>query len=278
MTLFIYAAVGYVLVLVVIWAFQDRLLYLPDRHTPSPRELSAAGLRWWPERPSAEGYRGLLAEPASGVPRGTIVVFHGNAGAAIDRERYLEPLKRAGFRVLLAEYPGYGWRGGQPSEATLVADGVETLARVRDEFGDPVHIWGESLGAGVAAAVAGRAGHLSASVVLITPWETLEAVAQRHYWYLPTGFLVRDRYDSVANLSRYRGPVALVISDRDRTIPPEHGVRLHDALAAQERSVRLWRFAEAGHNDWPDAPDASWWRDVLDYTAPPARPQPAVAR
>lgn len=263
----VYVLASYLVVLVVLWAFQSRLLYLPDRSTPSSDELTRNGLRWWPERPSAEGHRGLLASP-DGVPvRGTVVVFHGNAGAAIDRLRFLAALKRAGFRVLLAEYPGYGWRGGSPSEESLVSDGVETLARLRGEFGDPVYIWGESLGAGVAAAVAGRAGQMSAGVVLLTPWEDLRSVARRHYWYLPAGWLVRDRYDSAANLARYAGPVALLVAERDMTIPPEHGRRLYDALLRHGVAARLWSFPDAGHSDWPDHPDAPWWSEVITYTS-----------
>ena len=262
----VYVLVSYLVVLVVLWAFQSRLLYLPDRRTPSDAELSRSGLQWWPARPSAEGYRGLLAAPDGGAPRGTVVVFHGNAGAAIDRLRFVEPLRRAGFRVLLAEYPGYGWRGGAPSEEALVSDSVETLARLRDAFGDPVYVWGESLGAGVAAGVVGRAGPIVTGVVLLTPWENLRAVAAHHYWYLPAGWLVSDRYDSEASLARYPGPIALLVAEHDRTIPPEHGHRLHEALLRHGRTVRLWRFAEAGHSDWPDSPEAPWWQEVVGFT------------
>lgn len=263
----VYVLTSYLAVLVVLWAFQSRLLYLPERSTPTSDELARNGLRWWPERPSAEGYRGLLASAEGTTARGTIVVFHGNAGAAIDRLRFLTPLKRAGFRVLLTEYPGYGWRGGAPSEEALVHDGIETLARLRDEFGDPVYVWGESLGAGVAAAVAGRAGQIAAGLVLLTPWEDLRSVARHHYWYLPAQWLVKDRYDSAANLARYAGPVALLVAERDTTIPPEHGRRLYEALLRHGVSTRLWSFPQAGHGDWPDGPDAPWWSEVIEFTA-----------
>lgn len=261
-----YAVIAYVLLLVVAWAFQTHLLYLPDRSTPSAEALAHAGLRLWPELASAEGHRGLIGVPRTNPARGTIVVFHGNAGAAFDRQRYIQPLQQAGFRVVLAEYPGYGGRGGAPSEDALVTDGVETMARLRDEFGDPVYVWGESLGAGVAAAVAGRAGALCAGVVLLTPWDTLRSLARHHYWYLPTGLLVRDRYDSIANLSSYPGPIALLVAERDRTVPPVHGRHLYEALQASQRRVRLWQFPQAGHNDWPDGPGERWWREVIDFT------------
>lgn len=272
-----YVLISYLVVLVVLWAFQSRLLYLPDRSTPATDDLTRNGLRWWPARPSAEGHRGLLAMPAGPVTRGSIIVFHGNAGAAVDRLRFLEPLTHAGFRVLLAEYPGYGWRGGSPSEETLVSDGVETLARLRDEFGDPVYVWGESLGAGVAAAVVGQAGPIVAGVVLLTPWDDLRSVAAHHYWYLPVRWLLRDRYDSATHLARYTGPVAVLVAERDQTIPPRHGRRLYEALLRQGPPVRLWSFSDAGHSDWPDDPVAPWWKEVIDFTAVGAEVNPPAA-
>jgi len=51
-----------------------------------------------------------------------------------------------GYRVILAEYPGYGARKGSPSETTLISNGVETLKQVLHDFGGPVFLWGESLG------------------------------------------------------------------------------------------------------------------------------------
>jgi len=45
-------------------------------------------------------------------PKGTVTVFHGNAGPAAGREFYLQALAPLNYRVILAEYPGYGGRTG----------------------------------------------------------------------------------------------------------------------------------------------------------------------
>lgn len=54
-----------------------------------------------------------------------MIVFHGNAGAAIDRSYYVDALTPLGYRVVLAEYPGYGGRSGQPREKVFVADAID---------------------------------------------------------------------------------------------------------------------------------------------------------
>ena len=51
--------------------------------------------------------------------RGTAIVFHGNAGHAGHRAYYARALTPLGLRVILAEYPGYGPRAGQPGEQAL---------------------------------------------------------------------------------------------------------------------------------------------------------------
>ncbi|MGB5011833.1 MAG: alpha/beta fold hydrolase, partial [Candidatus Dechloromonas phosphoritropha] len=151
--------------------FQDHLLYFP---TSAPlaevvAEARRGGLEPWPD---ANDFRGLLREPRAAA-RGTLVFFHGNAGHAGHRGWVAEALANAGLRVILAEYPGYGPRPGQPGEAALVRDAAETLARVREQFPGPLLVGGESLGAGVAAAVAANSPGEISGLLLITPWDSL---------------------------------------------------------------------------------------------------------
>jgi len=241
--------------------FQDSQIYFPDK-PPLAAVLADArrhGLAAWP----GEGdYRGLLRE-ADGPARGTVVLFHGNAGHAGDRAGYASALAGFGLRVILAEYPAYGPRAGTLGEAALVADAARTLALVRREFPGPLLLVGESLGAGVAAAVAetGKADAL----LLITPWDTIGHVARHHYpWLrvLPVGWLLRDRYDSVANLAGYRGRVAVAVAGADSIVPPELGRALFDSLPEPKR---LWVIAGADHNDWFGRIDAAWWRTVTGF-------------
>jgi hypothetical protein len=91
------------------------LLYFPQRATVE--ELVSAGLRPWP---SAQDFRGLVAEPR-GALLGTAIVFRGSAGHVGHRAFYAQALVPLGFRVILAEYPGYGPRAGKPGEATSSA-------------------------------------------------------------------------------------------------------------------------------------------------------------
>jgi len=238
--------------------FQDRLIYFPENQPLAAMIADARESRLspWP----AEGdYRGLLREP-KGPVRGTVVLFHGNAGHAGHRAPYADELERFGLRVILVEYPAYGARAGQLGETALVADAVETLALVRRQFPGPLLLAGESLGAGVAAAVAESAD--IAAVLLITPWDSIKSVARHHYPWLPAAWLLRDRYDSVANLSAYRGRVAVVVAEHDSIVPAELGRRLFESAPSPKR---LWIVPAADHNDWMVRVDSAWWQSVVQF-------------
>lgn len=243
---------------------QDSLLYFPEKTTPAQMQSQAhaAGLAPWP---TATGYRGLLREPpaAAGPVRATVVLFHGNAGHAAHRAWYAEQLAALGLRVILAEYPAYGAREGKLGEVSLVADARETVALARKQFAEPLIVAGESLGAGVAAAA--QAGADATAVLLITPWDTLQNVASHHYPWFPVSWLLRDRYDSGANLARFRGRVAVVVADDDAIVPARFGRALYEGLP---QTKRLFPVAAAGHNDWMTRVDGKWWRDLLGFLLP----------
>jgi len=251
----------YCVIVAVAFALQRRMLYFPNPERPPQERAQSAGLAFWPA--STEDYRGFVSvEPVDAGA--TVVVFHGNAGRAVDRSYYAHALAPLGYRVLLAEYPGYGGRSGKPSEAAFVADAVETVELAYKEYGDPIYLWGESLGSGVAAAVAATSDVPIAGLVLLTPWDSLPDLAQFTYWFLPARWLVLDQYDSVENVTSYAGPVAVVVAERDELIPTQHSMRLFESVTANSK---LWILAGAGHNSWPVQPEASWWREVVDFVS-----------
>ena len=132
---------------------QKNMLYYPDSYLPSQEALAAHDMAFWPDGPG--DYRGFVSTVKAGKrPKGTIVVFHGNAGTAADRTYYVSALAPLGYRVILAEYPGYGGRKGKLGEETFIRDSKETLRLASEKYGAPVFLLGESLGCGVAASVA----------------------------------------------------------------------------------------------------------------------------
>ena len=240
---------------------QNRFLYFPSSELPSARLLADENMTLWPL--AAVDYRGLIAAGDVPAPNGTIVLFHGNGGTALDRGFYLEPLMEVGFRVVLAEYPKYGGRPGQVGEKPFVADGLETVRLAHEQFGEPLYLLGESLGCGVAAAVASKASVPIAGIILITPWDTLAAVAKSLFPFLPVTMLLTDKYDSVENLKSFKRNISLIGAERDEILPIIHAHNLYNSLP--ESNKRMWVIKGAGHNDWPFHADSYFWREITDF-------------
>ncbi len=239
---------------------QKNMLYYPDNHLPSPGQLAAARLQFWPA--GQAGYRGFIGTIPDRPSKGTVVVLHGNAGTAAHRAFYVGALAPLGYRVLLAEYPGYGARAGNPGESVLVQDALETLRLARELNGGPVFLLGESLGCGVAAAAAHQAKTGIDGIILITPWDSLLSVAREKFPSLPVRLLLTDSYDSVANLKAFQGPIAVIGAERDEVIPVRHAEALFASLRGTKR---IWIVRGAGHNDWPLAVNTFWWREIIEY-------------
>ncbi len=101
------------------------------------------------------------------------------------------------------------------------------------------------------------------SIPFTTPWDALRSVAKWHFPILPVGLLLKDSYDNTANLSSYRGRIAIVGAGRDEFIPISHARKLYRSLSTTD--VKMWVIEGAGHNDWPAMVDRQWWKEIVDF-------------
>lgn len=239
---------------------QRNMLYYPSSYLPSQETLAASSLQFWPSGP--EGYRGFVGMLPAGNVRGTIVVFHGNAGTAADRDFYVSALAPLGYRVILAEYPGYGGRKGDPGEEVFVSDAKETMRIALEQYGKPLYMLGESLGCGVVASTVKISLVPVDGIILITPWDTLLSVAKYHFPWLPVRLFLRDTYDTIGNLKEFQGRIAVIGAERDEVVPIQHAQTLFASLPGNNK---MWTIREAKHNDWPDTVTTAWWRDIIGF-------------
>lgn len=242
--------------------FQRKMLYYPDTSLPSHADLAAAQIQSWP---SESNYRGFTGTSKLTNAKGTIIVFHGNAGTAADRAHYAQRLGALGYRVVLAEYPGYGARQGTPSEKTFVQDAQDTLRLVSEQFAGPYYLFGESLGCGVVGSVIKSGTIKIDGIVLLTPWDSLAALAKRMFPWLPIKLFLRDKYDSIDNLRAYQGKIAIVAAERDEIIPITHAQELFKSLSTNPALHKMYVIKDASHNDWPYRVDEAWWKGVMGF-------------
>ncbi len=246
----------------LVYLGQRRFLYFPSREEPARAERRARllGLEPWPGGGRLLGWR---SPAAGGAPRGRVLVFHGNAGAALDRVYVRDVLQAPGstpLEVILVEYPGYGPRPGAPGEGALVEAGLEAI-RAAPGDGTPMLLWGESLGSAVAALAAARAPGSVHGLALVTPLASLPAVARRHYPFFPSA-LIRDAFRADLALPRHPGPVAFLIAGRDEVVFSDLSRSLFDAYPGRKR---LWLEEGAGHNTLDYDPRLPRWREMVAF-------------
>jgi fermentation-respiration switch protein FrsA (DUF1100 family) len=232
---------------VLLWAFQRRLLYFPAPRTVPPATSVLPGAEEV-AFDTADGLRlGGWFVPGRAEPGPAVLVCNGNGGNRSMRAPLAAALARMGLHVLVFDYRGYGGNPGHPSEEGLAADARAALGHLagRPEV-DPARVvyFGESLGAAVALRLAVE--RPPAALVLRSPFASLAEVGRRHYPLLPVSLLLRDRYDSAALAGRLAAPLLVVAGGRDQIIPADHSRRL---FAATPQPKRLAVLDGADHND-----------------------------
>lgn len=240
---FIKPAVRIVVILLLLYAalvafvlFRQRsLLYFPSHETIN------GGLVPWREGGQVIGYCREVARPKT-----VWLMMHGNAGQAAYRD-YVLPRMSSEDSLYVLEYPGYGDRPGSPSRQSIDQAAVEAYRLLRAKFPHtPVGVLAESIGSGPACMLAGEKTPPD-KLVLIVPFDVLADVAAEHFPILPARLLLRDRWDNVAALANYRGPVDIYGAKDDVIIPEGHARALAEKVP-QARFVEI----SGGHNDWSE--------------------------
>jgi pimeloyl-ACP methyl ester carboxylesterase len=186
----------------------------------------------------------LPADKSGRGKRDLVLAFAGNAWNAQDAAEYLREVFPA-MDVVAFHYRGYPPSQGAPSADALIADAPKIYDFVAERW-SPRRIIaiGFSIGTGIAA-------HLAAKrpldgLILVTPFDSLKAVAQALYPWAPIGPFFSHEIDAATPLRNCAIPVAILAAERDELIAAPRT----DALRAAVGNLVFDRtIGRAGHND-----------------------------
>jgi len=233
------AGLAYALLLVGVWAIQDRLMF--GRRTneivenPSARNWSyeevwvdVAGGRtcgWWIPVPDA---------------RGTVLFSHGSGH---NISNYLEDVvffRDLGLSVLLYDYGGYGLSTGEPSEARCCADARamwDHLVTARGIPPEKIVLAGSSMGGGVTAELATQVS--PAAVLFESTFTSIPDTLAHMYPFIPAQWVCRIQFRNIDKVGRIRCPVLISHSRQDTVVPFAEAEQLYQQVSAPKMFVEI---------------------------------------
>jgi fermentation-respiration switch protein FrsA (DUF1100 family) len=231
--------------LVAIMYFAQRaLMYFPDTVRTAPAEAGFAQAQEVTLR-SADGTEVIAwhVPPKDGKP--VVVYFHGNGGSMRHRVSRFQSLIADGTGLVALSYRGFGGSKGSPTEAGLIEDGQAAYDFARKQYSDAkLVLWGESLGTGVAVAIAAQ--NDVAALVLEAPYTSTADIAFANYPFIPVRLLMKDQFHSDERIGKVKAPLLILHGARDRIIPISYGERLFSLANEPKQFVR---FARGEHEN-----------------------------
>lgn len=237
-----YALAGYCLLCLLLYLLQQQLIYFPVAAQLPPTEplmLQQAGATVLVSQQPRDSSQALL-------------YFGGNA----EDVSVALPQFAAAFpdhAVYLMHYRGYGGSTGSPSEQALVADALTLYDQLQTKH-SAITVIGRSLGAGVAVQLAAQ--RKVAQLLLITPFESLSALAQRQFPLFPVKWLLKDTYDSVAYAPAISSRTLILRAEQDEIIGRAHTETLYRAFAP---GVARLKSYSGSHNSELAASQVAAW-------------------
>jgi hypothetical protein len=244
----------YVVVMFLLWAFQDQITF-PAPRTPLPDPVKTLGYGEPLELPMKDGTRLVgwflpaAAPSRPAPPSAALLWFYGNGETIGDIWPIIRDFRPPNAALLVVDYPGYGGSGGRATEAGMyeAADlAYQALISRPDVDRRRIYVYGRSLGS--AAATHTAVTHEVAGVILESPFTSARGMAARHYRIFPTA-LVRLRLDNLGTMARIHCPILIFHGTADMLVPIAMG---REVAAAAGGPVEFVMIEGAGHNDTYD--------------------------
>ncbi len=156
----------------------------------------------------------------------TLVFFHGNAGDLSNRIYKLNELNKLEINILIISWRGFSGNEGFPTEQNLYKDAEAAVKWLNSKEipSNKIILYGESLGTGVAVEIGKK--NIFNSIILESPFTSMENAAKIYYPYLPVKLLLKDKYDSINKIKIIKTPILIMHGMKDDIVPFSMGKEL----------------------------------------------------
>lgn len=223
----------YLLVGALLYGFQRHLLYFPSeylQHNYPELQLHNADVT----------INIVVLNPGQ---EKALIYFGGNAETVLN-SAYDLLVNLPDYSLYLFNYRGYSGSTGKPSEAGIYADALLLYQYLQPRHRS-ISLIGRSLGSGVATYVAAHAE--IEKLILITPFDSIEHLAQDRFMLYPMRILLKDKFDSQARVPMIRAQTRVILAANDKIVPQKNSQNLIQAFPAAQ--IKFSSIAGTQHND-----------------------------
>lgn len=243
---------------------EKRFIFFPTREVEyTPDQLGLAYEDVYFNTSDGVELNGWFVPGSTGM---TWLCFHGNGGNIGHRVDEIALLHHnLGVNLLIFDYRGYGRSAGAPSEQGTYLDARAALSYLRgrpDVDSERIVYFAHSLGAAVAAELA--VAEPPKGLVLVSPFASVQSMGRIAFPLLPSGWLTKGKYDSLARIGAVQQPLLILHGEQDTLVPVTEGERLFQAANEPKTFQAL---PAAGHNDIFESAGETYWGALERFIA-----------
>ena len=219
---FTISAFAYMILLILIYTFQSKLVYFPSKNVDI--DPNAIGLEYESIVFASNDNTKLHAWYIPKKDANTTVLFlHGNGGNISHRLESIKLFNSLGMNVFIFDYRGYGNSEGTANEQNTYDDARSAwdyLLKNKMTSSEDIVIFGRSLGGAIAANLGSTLK--PKAIILESTLTTTKEFAADVYPLVPKS-LIYFNYETTKYLKNIDYPVLVIHSVDDNIIPFKHG-------------------------------------------------------
>lgn len=233
----------YVSICVLLYFFQERLIFFPEKLPQNFKFGFAANVEEINIKTRDNINLNALLFKA-GTSKGVVFYLHGNAGSLNSWGEVADIYTALNYDVFMLDYRGYGKSEGKISGQTQVYQDVQTAYdQLKTRYDERnIIVLGYSIGTGPATKIA--SANRPRLLILQAPYYSLSDMMKHFYPIIPT-FILKYKFETYKFIKQCTMPIVIFHGDRDEVIYYGSSVKLKELIKPGDVLITL---NGQGHN------------------------------